>query len=715
MKNSITKTTVKAIVLAAFSTMFVNTAFAQAEQHEEKHCGQTIALEALYAKYPGLQAEAELKQQKALVEGQQNLENNRDFSTPNYIIPVVFHIIHDYGTENISDAQVLDQMMILNRDFRKNNADTSLLVANFGSIAADTKIEFRLAQLDPDGNCTNGIERYASMETYVGDDGSKLDQWPRDRYLNVWVVKSMMNGVAGYAYYPGAVDNFLYPYDGIIILSDYIGSIGTSSVGTSRALTHEIGHWLNLSHVWGNTNQPGVACGDDGILDTPETKGYLSCPTPATAKICDTAVVENYQNYMDYSYCSYMFTAGQAAAMQYALNSSTADRNNLWSAANLALTGCLNVQPVCLPTADFKANRRMVCEGGSITLTDLTHSSTATSWQWTLTGPTTLTSSVQNPVFSNLNTVGTYNVQLIATNATGSDTLTRTNWLIVSPDQAGLTAQYSEGFENASVFSLGYVANDRYGNGSIFHQTFNAAYTGSGSACLNTWGNSFDGDIDELITPSYDLRFNTAMQLQFKYSYATTATAADLNTQVLKVYSSIDCGQSWTVRYTRTGSNLVTGGYDPNFYIPQQQSMWDMISINLPASLAVSNVRFKFEFVSPEDGVGNNLYIDDINILGTNVGIVENTDGAAFNVYPNPGDGNSTITYTLNEQASVKCDIFDVSGRLVSSVSEGNQAAGNYTMPVGTETAPLAPGTYMIQMTIGDQVSTRKYVVTAHE
>lgn len=704
------------MLAAACTAMIVNQAFAQSlETHDEKHCGQHHMLNSLYAKYPGLQAEAEYKQQRSWEEGKQNLQNNRDFTPPTYIIPVVFHIVHDYGTENISDAQILDQMMILNRDFRKNNADTSLIVQPFPALAADTKIEFRLAQIDPDGNCTNGIDRIASMETYVGDDGSKMNQWPRDKYLNVWVVKSMENGVAGYAYYPGAVDGFLFPYDGIIILQDYIGSIGTSSPNTSRALTHEIGHYLSLAHPWGSNNNPGVACGDDGILDTPETKGWTSCPTAAASKVCDTAVVENFQNYMDYSYCSYMFTYGQRDAMHYALNSSTADRNNLWSASNLAATGVLNVQPVCLPHADFKANRKMVCEGGSVTFTDLTWSSSATSWNWTLSGPTTLTSTAQNPSFTNLNVPGWYTVTLIASNATGSDTITRPNYLLVSTDAATLSAVYSESFEDPNVFYLGYVANNRYGNGSFFHQSNWAAHTGNGSALLNNHNNTINGDIDELITPSYYLSYLSSLQLQFSYTYATAATSADLNTQVLKVYSSIDCGQTWTVRWTKSGSQLVNGGYDPNFYIPQNSTFWSTITVNLPASCAAPNVRFKFEFTSPEDGVGNNLYIDDINILANGVGMEENNAAGDFSVYPNPGDGNSTIAYTLNEQSTVKADLFDISGRLVRTIYNGEQAAGNYTMPVSDETTPLAPGTYLIQMMIGDKVSTQKYIVTAQE
>jgi PKD repeat protein len=718
MKNSVTKTTVKAFVLAAFSTLLVNTAFAQAERHEDHHCGVTPALNNLYQKYPGLQAEAEAKHAASMAEGKRNLEENNSRSaapTP-YIIPVVFHIIHDYGTENISDAQILDQVAILNRDYRKDNADTVQIVPPFDSLAADAEIEFRLAQIDPDGNCTNGIDRIASMETYVGDDESKLNRWPRDKYLNVWVVRDMMDGVAGYAYYPGAVDGFLAPFDGIIILQDYIGSIGTSSVTNSRALTHEVGHWLSLSHPWGNTNSPGVACGDDGILDTPQTKGWTTCNLTSNA-VCTTGEPENVQNYMEYAYCSRMFTFGQVAAMHYAINASTADRNNLWQPANLAATGCLNTQPVCAPHADFKVNANnseMICEGNSVTLTDLTWSSGATSWSWTLTsGTTTLTSTVQNPTFTNM-VPGVYTVQLDATNATGTDTEIKANYLVVSPDQAMLSPLYSESFEDPNYHYLGYYSEDMYGNGSMWHRTTGTAYTGSACMMLNNYGVTVAGDSDEFITPSYDLRFNTGLQLTFRYAFATGATDADLNTQSFRVMASTDCGQSWTQRWARSRSNVVTAGLSTGYYVPANLGQWELITINLPSNYnTFSNVRFKFCFGSGEDDIANNLFLDDINILSTNVGVGEINDGSLFSIYPNPGDGNSTIAYSLTEEANVLVDVYDVSGRLVSSQNKGQQAAGNYQTPVSEAT--LAPGTYMIQMTIGDRVSTRKYIVTDQE
>ena len=163
------------------------------------------------------------------------------------IIPIVFHIIHFNGVENISDEQVHDAVSVLNRDFRALNPDLETVIEEFEDITADIDIEFRLARKDPNGNCHSGITRTVSTMTFEGEDEVKeLISWPRDMYLNVWVCEEA-SGAAGYAYLPGSVNNWGNEWlDGIVIQNSYLGSIGTSNTFRSRTLTHEVGHWLNL-------------------------------------------------------------------------------------------------------------------------------------------------------------------------------------------------------------------------------------------------------------------------------------------------------------------------------------------------------------------------------------------------------------------------------------------------------------------------------------
>lgn len=260
-------------------------------------------------------------------------------------IPVVFHVLHQYGSENISKAQIEDAIQILNEDFNKLNADTATVHPNFKPIIGNTQFNFKLATIDENNNCTDGIVRYFSANTNTGN--TPVTQagitWNPTKYLNIFTVKTMANGSAGYTYLPGSW-SFGSDNDAIIILHNYVGSIGTGIPGRSRALTHEVGHWFGLNHVWGNTNQPGISCGDDGVADTPESKGWSFCNVNGKSCPSDPAPVDNVENYMEYAYCQKMFTNNQASRMRNTvlLNIGNVGRGNLFSAANIAATGVNN-------------------------------------------------------------------------------------------------------------------------------------------------------------------------------------------------------------------------------------------------------------------------------------------------------------------------------------------------------------------------------------
>lgn len=247
-----------------------------------------------------------------------------------YIIPVVVHVLHQGGPENISDAQILDAMRILNKDFNKQNADTSQVIPSFQNLIANVGIEFHLVCID---------RIFTPLTNSTDFDSARINQWNPARYLNIWSVKSSQPpGEAATSISPATADSFPAK-DGIGILHNYFGSIGTSSPANSRALTHYAGHYLNLKHPWGGTD-PGIACGDDDVNDTPVTRGWTACPSPANADVCSPLIIENYQNFMEYSYCSHMFTVGQKDRMIACLNSSVAQRNSLWVAPDTT-SGCV--------------------------------------------------------------------------------------------------------------------------------------------------------------------------------------------------------------------------------------------------------------------------------------------------------------------------------------------------------------------------------------
>ena len=170
--------------------------------------------------------------------------NPEQKSNATIIIPVVFHVLHEYGSENISKEQILDQLRTLNEDYKRTNPDTVNTPVPFKPLSGGLDIEFRLATIDPSGNCTDGINRlYTPLTNNARDNIKSLIYWPRNKYLNIWVVKSIQNSsgstgtVLGYAQFPSSGSAST---DGLVVRADYIGSIGTSNDG--RTLTHEVGH-----------------------------------------------------------------------------------------------------------------------------------------------------------------------------------------------------------------------------------------------------------------------------------------------------------------------------------------------------------------------------------------------------------------------------------------------------------------------------------------
>jgi hypothetical protein len=253
-------------------------------------------------------------------------------------IPVVVHVIYNNSTQNISTSQILSQIDILNEDFRLLNSDTLDDTHPFWEFTADTEIEFCLATLDPDGNSTSGITRtFTDSLDFVGIGNEKYtatggeDNWDPTSYLNIWVCDlSGSGGTLGYATFPS--DLAANPdEDGVVISYSAFGDIGTVSSPNDlgRTATHEVGHWLNLRHIWGDN-----FCGDDFVADTEVAEANnFGCPNfPFNADNgCGSGVDgEMFMNYMDYvdDYCMVMFTYDQGTRMQSALNNERADLLN---------------------------------------------------------------------------------------------------------------------------------------------------------------------------------------------------------------------------------------------------------------------------------------------------------------------------------------------------------------------------------------------------
>lgn len=688
------------VLLAALA---ITAALAAKAQEATHLCHTSEIRQELLKQYPWI-AEIEAASEAEIRELMLNNATLRDGEVI-ITIPIVFHILHQGGAENISNEQILDQMVVLNRDFRKLNPDISQVIPAFQGIAADCRIEFALPTKDPYGNCHNGIDRIRTVQTFLGENSSKANQWPRNRYLNVWISRILIGGAAGYAYLPAGTEGFLQIFDGIMMLQNYTGSIGTSSVGNSRTLTHEVGHYLNLQHVWGDNNTPGQVCGDDGVEDTPITKGFGGCPNPEASKVCDPDIYENYQNYMDYSYCSRMFTEGQAERMRATLFATTAQRNNLWTEQNLILTGVAEGhQATCPPEADFYAlvgssltnpsvpYNALSCTGAQVRFMDNSHKAFATSWNWTFEGGTPATSTERNPTVT-YDSPGWKKVTLVVGNAHGTTTKVDETAILISNAGDGWQVPYMESFEVSNTLHP-YLAYNHDLNHTKWDRFSGAGHSGSACARLNSGDrNPFNiinpgnhRDYDEMVSPPLNLSGLGAGVLSFHYSYSSMAADLANVTESLEVFSSTDCGRTWQSRATLTNQNLITNG---NSMGPGQ---WGFRSINLPGSLLTSNVRFKFRFISSE--FSNHLYIDDIYIGGP-VGVEELEQGNGLALFPNPTNDHFTLWAPGMRDQATMVTITDLRGAVVHQAMHAPQ--GGMGIEFNARSLGLSEGLYLLR------------------
>jgi PKD repeat protein len=896
-------------------------------QSQTNGCGTDIQYNRQKSRNPFL-VEAERLYDNMIQDKMIELRTNRDGEEDVVlVIPVVFHIIHEFGPENISDAQIFDALAVLNRDYQKLNADTIEILNGLDTIAANVKLEFRLATKDFLGNCVNGIERIQSIETYIGDNGSKLNQWPRHRYLNIWTVASMENGVAGYSQYPSAViDGLSAKADGVIILHNYIGRIGTGSEFNSRALTHEVGHYLDLQHTWGSTNSPEVQCGDDGVEDTPPTKGHSSCislvdytcnsqtingttaneitfdmvynfnnltvnsgtidPTPppigifesdgmerldlsnfsahgislqslengamgfsdwgdgaadgeilysnltgvintekyyeftitpsegsamnltgltfdmsrsasgirtyavrsnisafntslngsiippnplitfptssvfflnsdVTQTITDNKVsmnytnitapitfriyawnaedqngtftvdnvrlygtfgrIENIQNYMEYSYCSRMFTEGQKERMRAALAINLADRNNLHTADNLYLTGTDDNPLSCAPQSDFYPEYRFVCLGDDVQYFDNSTNGTVASWYWTFQDGVPATSTEQNPTVS-FSIPGRKTVSLTVGNDQGVNTRVYESNIAVSSSSSEIDGSLiQEGFDSQDEFNVNWIPFNFDLNESVWHQVSNAGYSNNTCAMLNaydmdiTFIDEGGNDIDELVSPAMNLtNIESDGVCTFRWSYATQSTSEISITDRLEVYISNNCGRTWSSqpRLVLSGLELVTAGNFSTPFVPTESSQWSLASFTIPGNYY--NDGFRIKFIYYAGLLPNNLYIDDVNMEAVlSVGHIE-ADFYGARIFPNPASDVASLIY-YNVGTSMEISLNDVNGRSIEKWNATNLSQGKQTRNINT--AQLPKGVYFVRLTSTSDSATLKLVV----
>lgn len=574
------------------------------------------------------------------------------------IIPVVVHVIHNGGAENISATQINSQIRILNEDYGKLPGTPG------DGNGVDTRVRFCLAKIDPQGRCTDGIVRLKTpLTNHQPVDRATLKNlsfWDNSRYLNIYVVRTISGNVGGYSSFPYSPPD----EDGIVVRHDLFGDIGTAASSGGRTTTHELGHWFGLYHTFNGGCGQDTCQSGDLVCDTPPVADpNYTCNLSANSCFNDIPdLPDQVRNYMDYTpdNCKNMFTQGQKNRITATLDTV---RTLIWSAANLAATGCDSSfvsPPFCPVAADFVTLTPEICTGGKVYFIDRSLN-TGASWQWLFPGGIPATSTIQNPTVTYQN-VGSYSVTLIVENANGSDTLFLEKYINVSEPGIGASLPFTANFDDGVFPPTGIVIYNP-DLGIRWELDSLGAYSAPYSARIDNLANINYGTRDEIILPFLDLTTanpDSVLRLSFWWAYARS----DPNySDELIVQISKDCGVNYTNLLTKSGNALATGPTQTTPFIPTA-AQWKKATINL---FQYKTERYvKIRFVNVTDG-GNRLYLDDIQIDGGLLTATEEPKStiAPVMIFPNPASDRVQMKVESTWSAPLYVRAFDTFGRLL--------------------------------------------------
>jgi PKD repeat protein len=522
-----------------------------------------------------------------------------------YTIPVVVHVIYSNPSENISEQQVQSQIDVLNQDYRRQNPNSSLTPAAFRGVASDTRIEFCLAQVDPQGQATNGIHRVSHSGSPFTEEGinnqiKPQTSWDPTRYFNIWVC-NIADGILGFAQFPHSsrvqgipASSTAATTDGVVINHRAFGTLGTVAApfDGGRTATHEIGHWLGLRHVWGDGN-----CDvDDFCPDTPPTaSAHFDCPAASIACNGDRAMVSNFMDYTDDA-CMNLVTQDQMNRMRLVLESSPRRQELLTS------TACQS--PVSPPEPAFAASLQTGCSPLNVRFNNRSQGANLT-YTWKFEGGKPSSSTDVNPEVT-YKTPGRYPVTLAATNAAGTRVARQEGYIEVLA--SGVTLPFVADFEGQDFPPTGLTV---YNPQHDYPWQRDVRVSGEGKSTASLTINNFDnqqrGGLDWLITPVMDFSQQQEVQLSFKVAYAP------FNQQysdTLGVFIATDCGTTFRNIYFKGGQRLATASASNDAFRPGQ-TQWRSEVIDLSEWAGRSHVQVAFV---NRAGYGNYLYLDDIRV-----------------------------------------------------------------------------------------------------
>jgi hypothetical protein len=642
-------------------------------------------------------------------------------------LPVVVHVVYKTAAQNIPDNQVFSQIQVLNEDFGRTNADAN----THWSQAANTTIQFCLAQQDPNGNVTNGIDRVSTTVTSFGtNDNVKhantggANAWDPTRYLNIWVC-NLGSGLLGYGEFPTASVSQTM---GVVILYSAFGSnytsYGTFSAVQSpydrgRTTTHEFSHCFNLYHIWGDDG--GACSGSDQCSDTPnQADATTTCYTYPHTDACATSNPGiMFENYMDYSYdnCLNLFTTGQTTRMLAVLNSSPYNAlqtsNGCQSPVAVGLDA--GISAITTPSGTICGTTFTpvvtLKNFGATTLTSCTinykiDNNTVQTYNWSGTLTSGNTATVTLSSMTTTATSHTFTCYTSAPNSgtdanTANDQITSTFTCV----SGGVTPPVFEGFEGTTFVPSGWTLNNPDG-GITWARTTTAAKTGVASAMMDNWSyQGGNGQRDEMTMMPINMTTlsNPVLTFQVAYVYWTVPyTYSD----TLEVLASTDCGATWTTVYKKWGANLMTGtplSSTTAAWVPGAAD-WRMETVSLLPYTSANALYIKFRNISDYE---DNLYIDDINIMNS-TGMASSPLANSINLFPNPSNtGMFNMNVSLGQQENMTITVTNTLGQVVSTVAENNTYGGMYSIDLSAQ----PNGVYFVEVAAGDQKTVQRIVI----
>ncbi len=646
--------TFAAILLFSVKNSFAQQIIQPNPTQQSERCGTNKWLEDMFRTYPGFKEQYEENERNlanAINLRLQQIQNNPGNRTTTIsTIPIVFHVVLS-NQSLVPDAMILAQLNRINQDYSGLNPD-SANGSPFFSVRGHSPIQFCLAQRTPANLPTNGIDRVVSSTTSTVSSNDPIkstaaggaDAWDPTKYVNIWVSNFSDPGLLGYGTFPtGSPQNpgGASSQQGVVIEKGTLPGGAFAPYNAGRTLTHELGHFLWLIHIWGDDVADPFTCSGSGgctgsdfpgtpaLDDTPnQCSGTGGCPSGSRFDVCTPGGAGYmYQNYMDYTNdaCMTMLTIGQDLRAQTAL--STYRPGLLTSNGCVPPTLLLNDASIaaiptpsagfitCDPTTPLTVTLRNV---GSNTLTSVRITVTRNgtpiqTFDWT--GSLASIATVAVPLNPVPLVLGANSIQVCTSLPNGvADADASNDCFTVSGTQgAGTALPLVEGFESATFPPAGWIRNNPDNNITWQRTTTGIAHGGVGKAFVDHYNYSLGPDNDDLRTPPYAI--GTADSLWVSY-WAAYRGYPGLPFEFFQVMVSTNCGQSFQVVYTARNDTAFVApdgasATTTSAYFPTNVNEWKRKSLDLSAYIPSGNIMVQFRAINQ---FGNNMHLDDINI-----------------------------------------------------------------------------------------------------